>query len=94
MSISKFIIINSPQEFYEFLNNNSDLINDELKVFRDLFYLSKNGCPCTYEDNFTVSNNIYKNLENLDKSPLIILKERFGTEKIIFLSDGEKFFEY
>jgi len=88
------IDINSSQEFYDILNQHTDLLNDELKIFRDLFYLSIHGCPCNSDGNLSEANKIYLNLENLNLSPLEDLKKRLDCEKMIFFSETNKFFEF
>jgi hypothetical protein len=86
--------INSSKEFYDILNQNTDLLNDELKIFRDLFYLSLHGCPCNADGNLSEANKIYLNLENLNLGPLESLKKRLEIESMIFFSEGDKFFEF
>ncbi len=86
--------IDSSQQFYELLNLHTDLLNDDLKIFRDLFYLSIHGCPCNADGNLSEANKIYLNLENLNLNPLENLKKRLEIETMIFFSEGNKFFEF
>ncbi len=93
--VSKKLVISSPDEFFQYITNKSELLQKytEFKVFRDLYFLAKNGCPCNAEENEEEAIDIYKRFDELNQEAFIEIKKDIGCTNIIFKLNDKILFE-
>jgi hypothetical protein len=93
--ISKKLIISSPDEFYNYISKKENLLQKyiEFRIFRDHMFLSKNGCPCNFEENEKDSINIYSKFNEMNSEAFTEVKEDIGCTNIIFKLNDEILFE-
>ncbi len=93
--ISRKLVMESPDEFYNYISKKEDFLQKytEFKVFRDLSFLSKNGCPCNYEENEIEATETYKKFNLMNQEAFIEVKNDIGCTNIIFKLNDEILFE-
>ena len=93
--VSRKLVMESPNEFYNYISKKEDFLQKytEFKVFRDLFFLSKNGCPCNAEENEKEATETYKKFNQMNQEAFIEVKNDIGCTNIIFKLNDEILFE-
>ena len=93
--VSKKLVIESPDEFYNYISKKEHFLQKytEFKVFRDLFFLYKNGCPCNAEENEKEAIDVYKMFNQMNQESFIDVKTDIGCTNIIFKLNDEVLFE-
>ena len=89
--VSKKLVISSPDEFYNYISKKEDFLQKyiEFRIFRDLFFLYKNGCPCNEKE----STETYKKFNQMNQESFVEVKNDIGCTNIIFKLNDEILFE-
>jgi len=93
--ISKKLVISSPDELFNYIKDKNSFLEKyiEFKIFRDLYFLYKYGCPCDSEENERESSDIYKRLNEINIEAFVDMKKDIGCSNIIFKLNNEILFE-
>lgn len=92
--INRGIKINSPGELYKILKKYSYLCKDDLKKFKDIYYLVLHGCGCDKEKNTQLSNQLYLNLQNVSDSLIVEFKTILQVNFVQFNFNGKEVFRW
>lgn len=95
-TVSRTLIIESPQKLYDILNYHSELIEEsiDLKIFMDQMNLTIDGCQCDFLESMASLMDIYVDLEKCNETTKISMKSNLNCDKIIFKSKDKILFEF
>jgi hypothetical protein len=95
-TITKTLLIESPQKLYEILNYHKELVDksSELKLFMDHMNISISGCQCDFFDSLASAVDIYVDLSKMKKKTRTLIKKTLGCDKVILKIKEQKIFEF
>lgn len=95
-TITRTLIIESPQRLYDILNYHKELMNEsiDLKIFMDQMNLTIEGCQCDFLESIAEVMSIYVDLSHCDDSAKKKMKQLLNCDKIIFKSKDQILFEF
>jgi hypothetical protein len=85
ISIKKNLHIKSLDYLYKLIKSNDDLLDKHYKfaAFHDYMYDYYNGCNCSQDRFFNLSENEFDGISKSDDC-ILILKEHFDCDDVIF----------